>query len=61
MSCVTFHVSPVTCQLSPTSTATDPPHPNSPIMQSRLVSLKPKPKITKILQNPKIVKTHFFF
>ena len=37
---VTFHISPVTCYLSPTPTATitDPPPANSPTMHSRLVN-----------------------
>ena len=44
MSCVACHLSPVTCHLSltPTVTATDPSHANSPTMQSRLFCKDPK-------------------
>ena len=43
---VTRHVSPLTCHLwiTPTATATDPPNANSPIMHSRLVCKEPKTK-----------------
>ena len=39
MSCVTYHVSHVMCNMSltPTATAMDPPHGNSPTVQSRMV------------------------
>ena len=38
-----YHVNRVTCHLSltPTATATDPPHANFPFMHSRLVSKDP--------------------
>ena len=46
MSCVVRHLTPVTCQLSltPTATATDPPSANSPSMHRKLVCKDQKPK-----------------
>ena len=39
LSCVMFHVSPVTCHISLTATVTDPPPANSPTMHSRMLLL----------------------
>ena len=55
MSCVRCHLSPVTCHLSltPTATSTDPPTAYSPTMHSRLVH-QDKNHNPPIFQNTKI-------
>ena len=49
-------MSPVTCHLSPTPTATDPPPANSPICTVGWCAMT-EPKNPNKLQNKKIIKT----